>query len=155
MKYLKNFESYGPATKPAEPKTIPTTKPNRPSPIRRDRPSVEPAPKAKKKLATAEDVIQRYVDETKISEGTTNSGPRTGGMVDSDPIMSIPKVFSDRISKELIQLFGNEDWFVTVNKEGQRDDIKYVVVANRILTDEELEIIPEEIRGYSVVVETK
>lgn len=153
MKYLKNFESYDPTTKPAEPKTIPTTKPNRPSPIRRDRPSVEPAPKAKKKLATAEDVIQRYVDETKISEGTTNSGPR--GMFNSDPTMPITKMSSDRVSKELIQLFGEKDWFVDVKKEGQRDDIKYVVVANRILTDEELETIPEEIRGYSVVVDTK
>lgn len=70
MKYLRNFEAYEPTTKPAEPKVVPTTKPNRPSPIRRDRPSVEPAPKGKKKLATAEDVVQRYVDETKISESS-------------------------------------------------------------------------------------
>lgn len=139
MKYLKNFESYDPTTKPAEPKTIPTTKPNRPSPIRRDRPSVEPAPKAKKKLATAEDVIQRYVDETKVSES-------------SDYTYLTP----DRSAKrELVKMFRDKDWFETVKIEGQRDDIKYVVVANRILTDEELETIPEEIRGYSVVVDTK
>ncbi len=69
MKHLKKYESYSaaePITKPAEPITTPKTRPSRPSPIRRDRPSVEPAPKAKKKLkmATAEDVIQRYEDES-------------------------------------------------------------------------------------------
>ncbi len=62
MKHLKKYESYS----AAEPITTPKTRPSRPSPIRRDRPSVEPAPKAKKKLkmATAEDVIQRYEDES-------------------------------------------------------------------------------------------
>lgn len=52
-------------------------------------------------------------------------------------------------------MFGDKDWFETVKIEGQRNDIKYVVLANRILTDEELETIPKEIRGYSVVVDTK
>ncbi len=68
MKHLKKFESFSssvPVTKPAEPITKPGTKPNRPSPIRRDRPSVDPAPKAKKKLYKAypEDVIDRYNNE--------------------------------------------------------------------------------------------
>ncbi len=138
MRYLKSFESYDPTTKPAEPKTIPTTKPNRPSPIRRDRPSVEPAPKAKKKLATAEDVVQRYVDETKVSENS-----------------AYPQGDSTGIKEELVDMFGDMDWFETVKVEGQRDDTKYVIVTNRVLTDEELETIPEKIRGYSVVVDTK
>jgi hypothetical protein len=85
MKYLKNFESYSasPEVKPApvKPGTKPNTKPNRPSPIRRDKPSVEPAPKAnldnkeKKRLrkkyrplnASAEDVVNRYFDESNIN----------------------------------------------------------------------------------------
>ena len=81
MKYLKNFESYSasPDVKPApvKPGTKPKIQPNRPSPLRRDRPSVEPAPKAKldkekhrlKKrynpsIASAEDVVDRYFDES-------------------------------------------------------------------------------------------
>ncbi len=62
MKYLRKFESFAaaePAIKPTvTPGTKPTTtpKPNRPSPIRRDKPSVEPAPKA-----TAEDVVKRFI----------------------------------------------------------------------------------------------
>ncbi len=79
MKYLKTFEAHAadPAVKPAPvtPDTKPREKPNRPSPLRRDRPSVEPAPKAdreKEKLkkrykptATAEQVVQRYKEESK------------------------------------------------------------------------------------------
>ncbi len=61
MKYLKKFESFALAADPVKPATKPTTKPSttpapsRPSPIRRDKPSVQPAPKA-----TAEDVVKRF-----------------------------------------------------------------------------------------------
>lgn len=53
-----------PITKPAEPTTKPGTKPDRPSPIRRDRPSENPDPKAKKKIlkkAKAEEVSNRFI----------------------------------------------------------------------------------------------
>lgn len=47
-----------PATKPGvKPGTKPTTKPGAPSPIRRERPSVIPKPKA-----TAEDVAKRFLN---------------------------------------------------------------------------------------------
>ena len=56
---------------PAQPKTKPRTKPGvnpgvkpnrqRPSPIRRDKPGVEPAPKAKSPKATEEEVVERFV----------------------------------------------------------------------------------------------
>jgi hypothetical protein len=83
MKYLKKFGSFTeavaaePATKPAPsptpaPTTEPGTKPERrerPSPIRRDRPSVEPDPKAKAKAqkkslkkAKAQDVANRFIE---------------------------------------------------------------------------------------------
>ncbi len=70
MKYIKKFEHFDagaqPITKPdVKPGTKPTTRPDRPSPIRRDKPSVEPAPKANLKKATAEDVVSRYSDEMK------------------------------------------------------------------------------------------
>jgi len=46
-----------PATKPGvKPGTRPTTRPGAPSPIRRERPSVTPGPKA-----TAEDVVKKYM----------------------------------------------------------------------------------------------
>lgn len=49
-----------PTTKPGTaPGTRPTT-PSRPSPIRRDKPSVDPAPKAK-----ASDVVNRFMTELK------------------------------------------------------------------------------------------
>jgi len=137
MKYLKKFESFGPITKPAEPTTKPGTTPKRPSPIRRDRPSVEPAPKAKKKLATAEDVVQRYVDETKLSE-SSNAYLTPGRSA----------------KRELIKMFQKEDWFETVKMEGQRENLKYIIVANRVLTDEELQTIPDEIHGHSVVIDS-
>lgn len=63
MKYLRKFESFAmaaePVTKPAptvKPGVRPATTPSRPSPIRRDKPSVEPAPKA-----SAEDVVKRFI----------------------------------------------------------------------------------------------
>ena len=76
MKYIKKFEAFTaaePATAPptTKPGTKPTTKPNkpnkdRPSPVRRDKPSIEPDPKASKvsmKKATAESVANRFIRE--------------------------------------------------------------------------------------------
>jgi hypothetical protein len=76
MKYLKKFGSFTesaaePATRPATtptPTIKPGTKPERrerPSPIRRDRPSVEPDPKAEKKRlkkAKSQDVANRFIE---------------------------------------------------------------------------------------------
>jgi hypothetical protein len=62
MRFIKKFEKFvevvdaEPIVKPARPTTKPTTRPNRPSPIRRDKPSVDPAPKA-----SAEDVANRFI----------------------------------------------------------------------------------------------
>ena len=80
MKLIKKFEEFvygggaaqpAPATKPTTTPTRPgkpAEKPGRPSPIRRDKPAVEPAPKAEaeKELPTAtiEDVIQRFANLT-------------------------------------------------------------------------------------------
>lgn len=84
MKFLKKFElfkeelvaaepSQAPSTKPGapdvKPGTRPTTRPGRPSPIRRDKPGVEPAPKAEKSkkelpTATIEDVIEKFAELT-------------------------------------------------------------------------------------------
>jgi len=53
--------SPSPATKPG---TSPSTNPGRPSPIRRDRPSVDPAPKAlldKKKKITEDEIAKMYL----------------------------------------------------------------------------------------------
>lgn len=81
MKYLKKFEKFtnesvaaDPAVKPSEPKTKPGTKPGtrpqRPSPIRRDKPSVTPDPKAEKEMpkATAKEVADRFI-ELAMEEG--------------------------------------------------------------------------------------
>jgi hypothetical protein len=71
MRYLKKFENFemaepmvkpSPITKPAQPTTKPGTKPNRPSPLRRDRPSVDPNPKAKLSKASEEAVANRFVE---------------------------------------------------------------------------------------------
>ena len=85
MKYLKKFEKFragaaapapareAPGKAPSEPTTKPGTKPNtkpsKPSPIRRDKPAVEPAPMAKTDdsdmpKATIEDVINKYANLT-------------------------------------------------------------------------------------------
>jgi hypothetical protein len=84
MRFIKKFELFkeelvasqpqkSPSTKPSEPAvhpgTKPSTKPGRPSPIRRDKPAVEPAPKAEKNkknlpTATIEDVIEKFADLT-------------------------------------------------------------------------------------------
>lgn len=81
MKFIKKFELFkeefefgtetAPTTRPSQPGTAPGTKPNqrpgRPSPIRRDKPAVEPAPKAEKdKLPTAsiDDVIGKFANLT-------------------------------------------------------------------------------------------
>ena len=75
MKHLKKFDAFleaapatkpAPSTKPATPTTEPGTKPerrDRPTPIRRDRPAVEPDPQAKKKdlkKAKVEDVVENF-----------------------------------------------------------------------------------------------
>jgi hypothetical protein len=54
-----------PSTPTTKPGTAPTTRPNpsRPSPIRRDKPSVEPQPKAK-----ANEVVDRFMRELKKSK---------------------------------------------------------------------------------------
>ncbi len=81
MKLIKKFEEFvyggGGASQPAPdkspvtapPKTKPGTKPGKPSPIRRDRPAVDPAPKAEKELksATMEDVISKFAELTNQS----------------------------------------------------------------------------------------
>ena len=79
MKLIKKFEEFvygagapahspstNPTIAPTKPATRPSTKPGKPSPIRRDKPAVEPAPKAEKKLkeATMEEVIQKFADLT-------------------------------------------------------------------------------------------
>lgn len=79
MKILKKFDSYikedlemmaEPATKPsttpapATPAVEPGTKPerrDRPTPVRRDRPAVEPDPQAKLKKANIEDVVENFL----------------------------------------------------------------------------------------------
>lgn len=84
MKYLKKFKIFtesavmdkpktspSPSTTPAPtttpaPSTRPT--PSRPSPIRRDRPGVDPDPMAKKKdinSATEDEVIERFIEVSK------------------------------------------------------------------------------------------
>jgi len=72
MKHIKKFEAYVASAQPQRapsspqreveviPTTRPETKPGRPSPIRRDKPAVDPAPKA-----SAEDVVDRFVSELK------------------------------------------------------------------------------------------
>jgi hypothetical protein len=77
MKLIKKFEEFvyggvgapAPSTNPnpvtAPPKTSPTTRPGKPTPIRRDKPAVEPAPLAKLKTATEEEVIHKFADLTK------------------------------------------------------------------------------------------
>jgi hypothetical protein len=75
MKYLKKFGKFveavaapdtkpAPSTNPATPTVEPGTKPerrDRPSPIRRDRPAVDPDPQAKLKKANAEDVVENFL----------------------------------------------------------------------------------------------
>lgn len=75
MKYLKKFGKFveavsapatkpAPSTNPATPTVEPGTKPerrDRPSPIRRDRPAVEPDPQAKLKKANAKDVVENFL----------------------------------------------------------------------------------------------
>ena len=80
MKLIKKFEEFvyggvgapapstspNPTIAPTKPGTSPSTRPGKPSPIRRDKPAVEPAPKAEKKLkeATVEEVIQKFANLT-------------------------------------------------------------------------------------------
>lgn len=78
MKYLKKYDKFNedlmmaaePATRPAtrpgiSPGTKPGITPGKPSPIRRDKPAVKPAPKAELPKASAEDVINKYAELTK------------------------------------------------------------------------------------------
>lgn len=80
MKFLKKFDSFNegngstkaaPSKEPSQPTVLPTTKPttrpSRPTPIRRDKPAIEPAPKAEKKepkKASMDDVIKKYAKLT-------------------------------------------------------------------------------------------
>jgi hypothetical protein len=82
MRFIKKFELFKeefvagtettPKTTPAQPVTKPGTqpgkRPGRPSPIRRDKPAVTPAPKAEKEkqlpTATIEDVIEKFAKLT-------------------------------------------------------------------------------------------
>ena len=68
MNMIKSFENFikegadlaQPTTKPTvRPGTKPTTKPGRPSPFRKDKPSVVPGPKA-----TAENVAEKFLNLT-------------------------------------------------------------------------------------------
>lgn len=64
MKHLKTFEAYdevyaGQEEKVKEKEKVKTPTRHRPSPIRRDKPSVDPKPSAKLPKASAEDVIER------------------------------------------------------------------------------------------------
>jgi len=74
MKYLKKFGKFteaaaAPATKPAPsttpaPTVEPGTKPERRerlTPVRRDRPAVEPDPQAKLEKANIEDVVENFL----------------------------------------------------------------------------------------------
>jgi hypothetical protein len=71
MIFIKKFESFvneeaDPAIAPSKPVVKPATKPSqpsRPSPIRRDKPSVLPDPKAKLKRASAEQVADKFIKE--------------------------------------------------------------------------------------------
>lgn len=66
FKHMKKFEDFSPMSPAPSPITKPTTAPpktepgrrDRPSPIRRDKPEVSPAPKAK-----SEDVAKRFILE--------------------------------------------------------------------------------------------
>lgn len=59
---IEEFLATKPAVKPAVPVTKPGT-PTKPSPIRRDKPSVDPKPKAK-----AKDVVDRFMQELKTAK---------------------------------------------------------------------------------------
>lgn len=62
----ENVELAQPAVKPkTTPKTTPTPKPGKPSPFRKDKPSVVPKPKA-----SAEDVANKFLELTKNDEST-------------------------------------------------------------------------------------
>lgn len=147
MKFLKKYEAYSadPTVKPApvKPTTKPGTTPSRPSPLRRDKPSVEPAPKAwnprrnrerkNMPMASVEDVIQRYIDETSSNENN---------LTQIDP------------KEELRSMFSNENWFHSVQLQGQRNDYKLVIYTKRPLNESELSSIPNDINGIEVITST-
>lgn len=68
MNHIKKFEDFSFAEAPTEEPAIkpatPGVRPSRPTPIRRDKPAVEPAPKAKMKKATINDVLDRFQEIT-------------------------------------------------------------------------------------------
>lgn len=67
LKHIKKFENYVASdveTKPdVKPTTRPTTTPSKPSPFRKNKPSVRPRPKAKK--ASFDQVLNRFKELTK------------------------------------------------------------------------------------------
>ena len=75
MKFIKKFEKFleasaaEPQVDPGKTKVKPDvkpgkplTRPQKPDPFRRDKPSVEPDPKAGSKKASAEEVAERFID---------------------------------------------------------------------------------------------
>jgi hypothetical protein len=76
MKFIKKFELFkeellaspkeSPSRPSVRPGTSPAKRPGKPSPIRRDKPAVEPAPKANKELKTAtiDEVIEKFAKLT-------------------------------------------------------------------------------------------
>ena len=68
MNHIKKFEDFSYADAPVKEPVIkpakPGVAPKRPSPIRRDRPAVKPAPKAELPTASMEDVLARYQKES-------------------------------------------------------------------------------------------
>ena len=72
MNHIKKFEDFSfaeaPVKEPIVRPATPGTTPKRPSPIRRDKPAVKPAPKAELKKANFEDVLARFQNDTTIIE---------------------------------------------------------------------------------------
>lgn len=64
MNHIKKFEDFSfaeaPTKEPAVKPATPGTAPKRPSPIRRDKPAVTPAPKAELPKASFDDVLARF-----------------------------------------------------------------------------------------------
>jgi hypothetical protein len=60
---IEEFLSTRPGTAPTKPGISPGTTPSRPGPIRRDKPSVDPRPKAK-----IDDVMKRFMTELRKSK---------------------------------------------------------------------------------------
>jgi hypothetical protein len=67
---INEFLANKPGVAPSKPgiKETPGTKPGYPSPIRRDRPSVKPQPKAETELKTEDDLVNRFVNELRSQD---------------------------------------------------------------------------------------